>query len=114
MRICLGFSAAAAVVPDSVAARIATARERESCEIVAPPAALDTALFDRTTIAYDLAALAHSHACDERELRLAISRRLKRALIEGRAAAERLLIKDRHGRRCAERLSAMTDEIILL
>ena len=44
--------------------------------------------------------------------RLAVSRRLKAALLEGRAAAERLLIKDRHGRRCAERLCFMQDEII--
>ena len=49
---------------------------------------------------------------NERELRLAVSRRLKAALVEGRAAAERLLIKDRHGRRCAERLCFMQDEII--
>ncbi|MGH8735718.1 MAG: nucleotidyltransferase domain-containing protein, partial [Burkholderiales bacterium] len=37
---------------------------------------------------------------------------LKAALVEGRATAERLLIKDRHGRRCAERLCFMLDEII--
>ena len=45
---------------------------------------------------------------------MAVSRRLKSALVEGRAAAERLLIKDRHGRRCAERLCFMQDEIIRL
>ncbi len=72
------------------------------------------ALFDRAGVATDLSALTQSHVGNERELRLAISRRLKQALIEGRAAAERQLIRDRLGRRCAERLSAMTDEIILL
>ena len=47
-----------------------------------------------------------------RELRSAVAQRLKRALIEGRAKAEQLLLKDRHGRRCAERLCRMEDEII--
>ena len=69
-------------------------------------------LFDADAIAAELAKLADAHAGDEREIRLALSRRLKAALIEGRAAAERLLLKDRHGRRCAERLCFMQDEII--
>src|SRR5205823_1144807 len=34
------------------------------------------------------------------------------ALVEGRDSAERLLLKDRHGRHCARRLCAMHDEII--
>src|SRR4029453_15328932 len=46
------------------------------------------------------------------ELRLAVSRRLRAALVEGRRVAERLLIADRHGRCCAERLCFMQDEII--
>ena len=52
------------------------------------------------------------HAGNPRELRLEVSRRIKAALVQGRAAAEDLLIKDRHGRRCAERLCFMQDEII--
>ncbi|HZD63034.1 MAG TPA: [protein-PII] uridylyltransferase, partial [Xanthobacteraceae bacterium] len=51
-------------------------------------------------------------AGSERELRLAVSRRLRTELAHGRAAIERLLIADRHGRRCAERLCAMQDEIV--
>ena len=43
---------------------------------------------------------------------MAVARRIKAALVQGRAAAEHLLIKDRHGRRCAERLCFMQDEII--
>src|SRR4029453_14252228 len=39
---------------------------------------------------------------------------LKSALAEGRARAEQMLLQDRHGRRCAERLCAMEDEIIRL
>ena len=44
----------------------------------------------------------------------AVAQRLKAALNEGRARAEQLLLKDRHGRRCAERLCRMEDEIIRL
>src|SRR4029078_10010318 len=43
---------------------------------------------------------------------LAISRRLKRALMEGRAQAERLPGKDRLRRRCAQRPSGMNADII--
>ena len=45
-------------------------------------------------------------------MRTALAQRLKAALNEGRAKAEQLLLKDRHGRRCAERLCRMEDEII--
>ncbi len=71
-----------------------------------------TELFDARAIAAELAALADSHTGDERELRLAVTRRLRAALVEGRRVAEQLLLKDRHGRRCAERLCLMLDEII--
>jgi [protein-PII] uridylyltransferase len=78
----------------------------------ADPAPPDTAVFDAGSLAADLVSLAYANAGRERELRSAIAQRLKAALIEGRAAAERLLLQDRHGRRCAERLCAMQDEII--
>ncbi len=71
-------------------------------------------VFDAATMAGELEELAQAHAGNERELRLVIARHLKAALLEGRAAAERLLIKDRGGRRCAERLCFMQDEIIRL
>ena len=58
------------------------------------------------------AARARSYAGRERELRTAVAQRLKAALTEGRAGAEQMLLKDRHGRRCAERLCVMQDEII--
>src|SRR5271165_1349247 len=77
-------------------------------------AARETEVFDAAAVAGDLEAIAERNAGNERELRLALSRRLKVALLEGRAAAERLLINDRGGRRCAERLSFMQDEIICL
>src|SRR6516162_3708687 len=71
-------------------------------------------IFDAVAIAADLERLSDVHAGNERELRLAVSRLLKAALADGRAVAERLLIADRHGRRCAERLAVMQDEIIRL
>src|SRR6266508_744728 len=69
-------------------------------------------IFDAATIAAELERLSEVHAGSERELRLAVSRRLRTELAHGRAAIERLLIADRHGRRCAERLCAMQDEIV--
>jgi [protein-PII] uridylyltransferase len=71
-------------------------------------------VFDTKAIGADLAVLAHSHAGRERELRTAVAQRLKAALVQGRAAAEQLLLQDRHGRRCAERICFMQDEIIRL
>jgi len=75
-----------------------------------PRAASD--LIDSKSIIADLEDLAKAHTGAERELRSALAKRLKTALTEGRAKAEQLLLKDRHGRRCAERLCRMEDEII--
>src|SRR5271154_1921828 len=69
-------------------------------------------LIDPAAIVDDLKALAKTHAGRERELRTAVAQRLKSALMAARARAEALLLKDRHGRRCAERLCRTQDEII--
>src|SRR5580700_8409191 len=69
-------------------------------------------LLDCAAIVADLKALAENHAGRDRELRAAVARRLKVSLTEARAQAEKLLLKDRHGRRCAERLCQTQDEII--
>src|SRR2546421_20588 len=69
-------------------------------------------IFDAAAIAAELARLSEVHSGNERELRLAASRRLRAELARGRAAVEALVIADRHGRRCAERLCAMQDEIV--
>src|SRR5271166_1883957 len=69
-------------------------------------------LIDSETIVADLRELARTHAGRERELRTAVAMRLKTALTQARAQAEALLLKDRHGRRCAERLCQLQDEII--
>jgi [protein-PII] uridylyltransferase len=71
-------------------------------------------VFDATAIAVELEQLAVQYKGHESELRAALAKRLKTALIEGRAAAEQLLLKEREGRRCAERLCAMQDAIIQL
>jgi len=71
-------------------------------------------LIDVRAVAADLEKLAESRGDNERELRSAVAQRLKSALIAGRAKAEQLLLKDRHGRRCAERICRLEDEIIRL
>ena len=69
-------------------------------------------LFDATAVAAELEQLSRAHRGDEREMRTAVAQRLKAALLQGRATAEQMLLQDRHGRRCAERLCVMHDEII--
>src|SRR6202034_1222902 len=69
-------------------------------------------LFDAAAIVADLKTLAATFAGRERELRAAVAQRLKAALIQARQQAEALLLKDRHGRRCAEQLCRVQDEII--
>lgn len=76
------------------------------------PSRASAELIDGRAITADLEKLAEAHTGGERELRTALAQRLKTALNEGRAKAEQLLLKDRHGRRCAERLCRMEDEII--
>ncbi len=69
-------------------------------------------LIDSRAVTADLEKLARAHNGNERDLRTRLAQRLKAALIEGRAKAEQLLLKDRHGRRCAERICRLEDEII--
>src|SRR5207244_11330463 len=69
-------------------------------------------LIDPAALGAELKVLAERHAGRERELRSAVAQRLKTAHMQARARAEDLLLKDRHGRRCAERLAVMQDEII--
>ncbi|MBM3527991.1 MAG: [protein-PII] uridylyltransferase [Alphaproteobacteria bacterium] len=69
-------------------------------------------LFDESALVADLERLAGEYGSREQELRRAVAQRLKTVLAEGRAAAEQALLQDRQGRRCAERLCLMQDEII--
>src|SRR6476660_5494379 len=69
-------------------------------------------LIDARALTAELAKLSKEHAGNDRELRALLAQRLKAALADGRAKAEQLLLKDRPGRRCAERLCRMEDQII--
>jgi [protein-PII] uridylyltransferase len=72
------------------------------------------ALIDSAAVRADLAAIAKKHGGDDSALRMALVARLKSALAEGRALAERQLLEDGSGRDCAEGLSALMDSIIAL
>jgi [protein-PII] uridylyltransferase len=78
----------------------------------ASPSRAPGELIDSRVIVADLEKLAKVHAGNDRDMRTALAKRLKAALNEGRAKSEQLLLKDCHGRRCAERLCRMEDEII--
>jgi [protein-PII] uridylyltransferase len=69
-------------------------------------------LFDAAAVGAKLDALATAHGDGQQELRSAVCQVLKSVLTEGRARAEYLLLRDRHGRRCAEGLSSLLDGII--
>src|SRR5437879_3236109 len=71
-------------------------------------------LFDTDRIRSEIDALAKQHAGRDDTFRTAISQLLKGELARGRQAAQAQLVKDRHGRRCAERLCSLHDDIISL
>lgn len=68
--------------------------------------------FDTARITAAVDALAEQHQGREDAFRTAMAQLLKAELIAARAAAQTILLKDRHGRRCAERLCHVQDEII--
>src|SRR5690349_10577272 len=68
--------------------------------------------FDTARITAPVEALAEKHQGREDTFRTAMAQMLKAELIAARAAAQEILLKDRHGRRCAERLCFVQDEII--
>src|SRR5581483_9955619 len=68
--------------------------------------------FDTQRITDAVNALAEKHAGREDVFRATLAQMLKAELIAARAAAQMKLLKDRHGRHCAERLCFVQDEII--
>src|SRR6204780_2062316 len=68
--------------------------------------------FDTARIAAAVDALAEKHAGREDVFRAATAQLLKAEMIAARATAQAVLLRDRHGRRCAERLCFVQDEII--
>src|SRR5262244_2092987 len=81
--------------------------------VFAPPAGF-AELFDAASVAAELDRLPELSTGQGPELRNAVAQCLKAAVARGRAATERMLLRDRRGRLCAERLSYMQDEVIRL
>src|SRR3954453_17869571 len=79
--------------------------------VTAPRPAADDR-FDTARITGEIDALAEKHQGQEDVFRAAMARLLKAELSKASEAAEAGLLKDRHGRRCAERLCFVQDEII--
>src|SRR5260370_18998336 len=71
-------------------------------------------LLDTDAMSAELGRLARDFAGRERELRIAGAQRLKAAHADARIVAEQLLLEDRNGRRCAERLCRLQDDIIMV
>src|SRR6476469_8213626 len=68
--------------------------------------------FDTAAITAAIEELAAKHAGREDVFRATMAQLLKTEMIAARAAAQAMLLRDRHGRRCAERLCFVQDEII--
>src|SRR5437660_6540783 len=68
--------------------------------------------FDSARIAAAVDALAEKHSGREDVFRASVAQLLKAELIAARDTAQAVLLKDRDGRRCAERLCFVQDEII--
>ena len=80
--------------------------------IVTQPATGTDAGFDSERVAAAVDALAEKHAGREDVFRSSVAQMLKAEMVAARAAAQAQLLKDRHGRRCAEQLCFVQDEII--
>src|SRR6516165_3448491 len=80
--------------------------------IVTQPQHETDAVFDTARITAAIDALAAKHEGREDAFRTAVAQLLKAELIAARATAQKILLRDRHGRRCAERLCHVQDEII--
>src|SRR5437899_8928474 len=68
--------------------------------------------FDTVRITAAIDALAEKNAGREDVFRAAMAQLLKAEMIAARTTAQAVLLRDRHGRRCAERLCFVQDEII--
>src|SRR5216684_1792953 len=68
--------------------------------------------FDTARITAAVDALAEQHAGREDVFRAAMAQLLKAEMVAARTTAQAVLLKDRHGRHCAEQLCFVQDEII--
>src|SRR5882724_4606484 len=71
-------------------------------------------LFDTARVEADIAALAQIHAGHDDTFRAALPQLLKAEMTQARELTQAMLLKDRHGRHCAERLCAIQDDVIRL
>ncbi|HWV97190.1 MAG TPA: [protein-PII] uridylyltransferase [Xanthobacteraceae bacterium] len=78
----------------------------------APQPPVPDAIFDTARITAEVDALADRHAGHNDAFRSALAQLLKAERAKAREIAQATLLKDRHGRRCAERLCFVQDEII--
>src|ERR1700739_1720952 len=79
--------------------------------VTSPDIATDTG-FDSERVAAAVDALAEKHAGREDVFRSSVTQMLKAELVAARATAQEMLLKDRHGRRCAERVCFVQAETI--
>jgi [protein-PII] uridylyltransferase len=80
--------------------------------VAEPQREQDVSFFDTARVTAAIDALAEQHAGREDVFRASMAQLLKGELVTARAAAQAALLKDRHGRHCAERLCFVQDEII--
>ncbi|QWG13101.1 [protein-PII] uridylyltransferase [Bradyrhizobium sediminis] len=80
--------------------------------VVTPTPSVADDRFDTARITAAVDALAAKHSGREDVFRTSVAQLLKAEMVEARAVAQAVLLKDRHGRRCAERLCFVQDEII--
>jgi [protein-PII] uridylyltransferase len=80
--------------------------------VVAHPRQATDSRFESARIAAAIDALAEKRAGSDDAFRSAMAQLLKSELLAARADAQRVLLRDRHGRRCAEQLCFVQDEII--
>jgi [protein-PII] uridylyltransferase len=71
-------------------------------------------LFDTARVEAAIAVLAQTHAGHDDTFRAALTQLLKTEMGLARDVTQAMLLKDRHGRHCAERLCAIQDEVIRL
>ena len=75
--------------------------------IVTQPKHETDAVFDTARITAAIDALAEKHAGREDAFRSAVAQLLKAELIDARDAAQKVLLRDRHGRRCARPIASI-------
>lgn len=82
--------------------------------IVLDSAARPQVPFDTARIGAAIAALAQAHSGRDDTFRVALAQLLKAEMARSREAVQAQLLKDRHGRHCAEQLCAIQDDVIRL